>query len=80
MREDLVDHRCLGAEGDHPHRVVAGGTRERVDLEDPLEERRRAGVAVSPSPTGCLKCGDSPITRVDIGGRGISISSGALSR
>ena len=38
--EDLVDHRRLRDEGDDAHRAVAGGTRERVDLEDLLEERR----------------------------------------
>jgi hypothetical protein len=37
--EDLVDHRRLREERDDPHRAVAGGTREGVDLEDLLEQR-----------------------------------------
>jgi hypothetical protein len=36
--EDLVDRRRLGDKGDAAHRAVAGGTRERVDLEEMLEE------------------------------------------
>ena len=38
VREDQVDHRRLGDERDEAHRAVAGGTRERVDLEDLLQE------------------------------------------
>jgi len=38
--EDLVDHRRLRNEGDDAHRAVAGGTGERVDLENLLQEDR----------------------------------------
>jgi hypothetical protein len=42
--EDLVDHRRLGDAGDEAHRAVAGRTRQRVDLNELLEQRcRRAG-------------------------------------
>jgi hypothetical protein len=37
--EDLVDYRRLRDDGDAAHRAVAGRARERVDLEDLLEER-----------------------------------------
>ena len=37
--EDLVDHRRLRDEGDDPHRALTRRARERVDLEDLLEER-----------------------------------------
>ena len=40
VRHDLVDHRRLRDEGDDPHDAVARGARERVDLEELLEERR----------------------------------------
>ena len=40
MGEDLVDHRGLRDEGDDAHRAVAGGTGERVDLENLLQEGR----------------------------------------
>jgi hypothetical protein len=40
VREDLVDHRRLGDEGDDAHRAVAGGTGERIDFEDLLQEGR----------------------------------------
>ena len=45
VREDLVDHRPLGNERDEAQRAVAGGTRERVVLEDLLEQRRRRAFA-----------------------------------
>jgi len=38
--EDLVDHRRLGDEGDDAHRTVAGRTRQRVDVEDLLQQGR----------------------------------------
>jgi len=41
VREDLVDHRRLGADGDETHRAVAGGAREGIDCEDLLQQRRR---------------------------------------
>jgi hypothetical protein len=41
--EDLVDHRRLGNERDDAHRAVAGRTRERVDLNELLQEGRRRG-------------------------------------
>ena len=44
-REDLVDHRGLRDERDAAHDAVAGGTREGVDLEDLLEQRRRRAFA-----------------------------------
>ncbi len=40
VREDLVDHRRLGNERDEPHGAMAGRTRQRVDLEDLLEQGR----------------------------------------
>ncbi len=45
VREDLVDHRRLGSERDEAHRAVAGGARERVDVKDLLQERRRRAFA-----------------------------------
>ena len=45
VREDLGDDRCLGDAGDDPHRAVTGGTRERVDREALLEQRRRRAYA-----------------------------------
>ena len=41
-REDLVDHRRPSSEREDAHHAMAGGTRERVDLEDLLQERRPA--------------------------------------
>ena len=41
--EDLVDLRCLGDARDDPHRAAAGGTCERVDLDEPLEQRLPTG-------------------------------------
>jgi hypothetical protein len=38
--EDLVDHRRLRDERDDPHRALTRRARERVDLEDLLEQRR----------------------------------------
>lgn len=38
VRQDLVDHRGLRDARHDPHRAVAGGTRERVDFEDLLQE------------------------------------------
>ena len=38
VREALVDHRRLGDDGDDARRAVAGGLRERVDLEALLEQ------------------------------------------
>ncbi len=40
MREDPVDHRGLGDERDDPQGAMAGRARQRVDLEDLLQERR----------------------------------------
>ncbi len=40
VRQDPVDHRRLRDESDDPHDAVARGARERVDLEELLEERR----------------------------------------
>jgi hypothetical protein len=45
VREDLVDHRRLGDERDEAHRAVAGRTRERVDLNELLQEGRRRAFA-----------------------------------
>ncbi len=45
VREDLVDHRRLSNERDDAHRAVAGRTRERVDLKELLEQRRRRAFA-----------------------------------
>ena len=42
VREDLVDHRRLGDARHDPHGTVAGRARERIDLEDLLEQRRPA--------------------------------------
>lgn len=42
---DLVDYRRRRDERDHPDRALAGGTREGVDLEDLLEQRRRMAFA-----------------------------------
>lgn len=38
--EDLVDHRRLRHAGDEAHRAAAGGTGERVDLDNLLHEDR----------------------------------------
>jgi hypothetical protein len=43
--EDLVDHRRLGDAGDEAHRAVAGRTRQRVDLNELLEQRCRRAFA-----------------------------------
>ncbi len=43
--EDLVDHRRLGDERDDAHHAVAGRTRERVDLNELLQEGRRRAFA-----------------------------------
>ena len=40
VREELVDHRRLRHERDEAQRAVAGRTRERVDLNELLEQRR----------------------------------------
>ena len=45
MREELVDHRRLRHDRDEAQRAVAGRTRERVDLIDLLQERRRRAFA-----------------------------------
>lgn len=45
VREDLVDHRRLRNECDDAHRAAADRTRERVDLQELLQEGR-------PSPGG----------------------------
>jgi hypothetical protein len=46
VREDPVDHGWLGDERDHPHRVAAPRTAERVDLEDPPQQLRPAAAHV----------------------------------
>lgn len=45
MRADLIDQRRLEDESDDPHGDMAGAARERIDLEDLLEERRRRALA-----------------------------------
>lgn len=42
VRQDLVDHGRLGNERHDPHRADASGARERVDLEDQLQQCRPA--------------------------------------
>ncbi|WP_439643985.1 hypothetical protein, partial [Gemmatimonas sp.] len=51
-REDLIDHRRLGEERDDPHGAMAGRARERVDLEELLEERRREAFAQRRAASG----------------------------
>ena len=62
--EDLVDHRRLRDEGDDAHRAAAGGTGERVDLENLLQEDRpsASGLGRRDSWRGddhgrCVDCG-----------------------
>lgn len=40
VRQDLVDHRRVGDDRDDPHGPVAAGAGERVDLEEPAQQRR----------------------------------------
>ncbi len=42
MTEDLVGHRLINDEGDHPHRAAARRAQQWVDLVNPFDQPRPA--------------------------------------
>ena len=54
MREDLVDHRPVGPDGDGTPRAVTGGEREGIDCDDLLEQPRRCGRRLASHSAGTV--------------------------
>lgn len=72
MREEFVDHRRLGDERGEPHGPATRRARERVDLDDLLEQGRQATCSLGRRRPrrGATVCGASVVAR------SVALSSG----